>query len=221
MRWDKILAANAAQAWAPEQQRRRDQMTRLLFELTRNTSGEDRDEQEPAGNLAPRAAPEPIERPIPDPVPAAESLQRTETEAPERPAPGLLPAGEPVQTAAEPPGDAKPDPAAEPAPETASESASQPVIYGIHLASFSNQANAHRSWTQLQAQHPDLLNRQDPGPTLRRAERPRDFRKGDRRALRHSRRRPGGLPRPAAPRAILRRPAARLSRRRVTSCGRG
>lgn len=40
-RWDRVLAANAGHAWAATQQARRDQMTRILFELTRRERGED------------------------------------------------------------------------------------------------------------------------------------------------------------------------------------
>lgn len=39
-RWDSILAANAGQAWVPEQQTRRDRMARLLFEQTRRARDE-------------------------------------------------------------------------------------------------------------------------------------------------------------------------------------
>lgn len=149
-RWDKILAANAAQPWAPEQQRRRDQMTRLLFEQTRKTPAEDMDGPETAGDPSVRTATEASERPAPDPAPAAEPVPRNAAEAPERPTPGLVLAGEPVQTAAAPPGEATPEPAPELAPELAA--------YGIHLASFGSEVNARRGWKELQAQHPDLLD---------------------------------------------------------------
>jgi len=39
-RWDSILAANAGQAWVPEQQTRRDRMARLLFDETRRSRDE-------------------------------------------------------------------------------------------------------------------------------------------------------------------------------------
>ena len=39
-RWDRILVANAGQAWARDQQTRRDRMTRLLFEQTRQARDE-------------------------------------------------------------------------------------------------------------------------------------------------------------------------------------
>ena len=161
-RWDKILAANAAEAWAPEQQRRRDQMTRLLFEQTRKTPAKDMDGPETAGEPSAASAAEAIEPPAPAPVSVAEPVQRTAAQAPERPAPGLSPAGEAAQSAAAPAGQATPEPAPESAPESPPESppgpASEQTTYGIHLASFSSDANARRSWTLLQAQYPDLLD---------------------------------------------------------------
>lgn len=39
-RWDKVLVANVDQAWVREQQRLRDEMTRLLFEQTRRARDE-------------------------------------------------------------------------------------------------------------------------------------------------------------------------------------
>lgn len=127
-RWDKILSANAGQDWAAERQRRRDQMTRLLFERTRKTPAEGTDGEEPAGLSAPRLA----------------------AEASERPVPQLAPAGEPVHGAAAPEVVA----AGEPVPQSAP--------YGIHLASYRNEANARKSWKEMQAQHPDLLKGKTP-----------------------------------------------------------
>ena len=53
---------------------------------------------------------------------------------------------------------AKPFAARAPAPDLAPEAQPDPTAYGIHLASFGSEANARKSWTQLQARHPDLLD---------------------------------------------------------------
>ncbi len=39
-RWDRIIVANAGQAWVRDQQTRRDRMPRLLFEQTRQKRDE-------------------------------------------------------------------------------------------------------------------------------------------------------------------------------------
>lgn len=131
-RWDKILATNAAQDWAAERQRRRDLMTRLLFEQTRKTPAEGADGEEAVGQSAPRVAAEASERPVPQLAPAATT------------------SSVPLQSAAAPEVVAADEPAPQPAPQSAP--------YGIHLASYRNEANARKSWQEIQAQYPDLLN---------------------------------------------------------------
>ena len=113
-------------------------MTRLLFEQSRESPADGSDGAEsPAVPSAPTAADAGAHLP----QAAAEPAPVPKAEADESPLPKLLPAGEPVQTAAAQP-DAPPEPAA----------------YGIHLASFGSEANARKSWLQLQAQFPDLLS---------------------------------------------------------------
>ncbi len=115
-RWDKVLIANAGQPWVREQQTMRDQMTRLLFERTREASAEGAGVEQRTGDLAPGRAE----------LPAASSSLT------------LAPAEGPTRSAAE--------------------LTIEPGRYGIHLASFSNEANALSGWAALKARYPDHLN---------------------------------------------------------------
>jgi hypothetical protein len=127
-RWDKVLIANAGQPWVREQQTLRDQMTRLLFERTRKASAEGAGVEQQTGDLAAGRA----ERPA-----ASPSL-------------ALAPAQGPAEAPAEAP--------AEGPAEAPAELAIEPGRYGIHLASFSNEANAVSGWAALKARYPDHLN---------------------------------------------------------------
>jgi len=79
-RWDRTLAANAGEPWAAEQQSRRDQMTRLVFEQTREPPADGQDAEDPASG--------------PDPATPAQTAEQPEL--------AVEPAGEPVQNAAAP-----------------------------------------------------------------------------------------------------------------------
>ncbi len=119
-RWDKILIANAGQPWVREQQTIRDQMTRLLFERTREASTEGAGVEQQTGDLAPGPA---------EPPAASSSL-------------ALAPAEGPTEGPT----------------RSAAELTIEPGRYGIHLASFSNEANALSGWAALKARYPDHLN---------------------------------------------------------------
>ena len=123
-RWDKVLIANAGQPWVPEQQTRRDRMTRLLFERTREASAEGAGVEQQTGDLAPGPTVGPA---------ASSSLALAPAEGPAE-----APAEAPARSAAEP--------------------TIEPGRYGIHLASFSNEANAVSGWAALKARYPDHLN---------------------------------------------------------------
>jgi hypothetical protein len=131
-RWDKVLIANAGQPWVREQQTMRDRMTRLLFERTREASAEGAGVEQQSGDLAPGPT---------DPPAANSSL-------------ALAPAEGPTEAPAEGPTEAP----AEGPTEAPAELTIEPGRYGIHLASFSNEANALSGWAALKARYPDHLN---------------------------------------------------------------
>ena len=131
-RWDKVLIANAGQPWAREQQTRRDRMTRILFERTRKASAEGAGVEQQAGDLAPGTAVGSTLGPA-----ASSSLALAPAEGPAE-APAEASAEAPARSAAEP--------------------TIEPGRYGIHLASFSNEANAVSGWAALKARYPDHLN---------------------------------------------------------------
>jgi hypothetical protein len=136
--WDAILAANAGQAWAAAQQPRRDQMTRMLFEVTRSESGEPAGEAALLSDLAPAAESEPIDRPATVPTRDGDSAS-------------------PAKVAALP----KQNGAAKEKARTTAENAAavdEAGAYGLHLASYSNEADARSGWNTLQTQYPDVLN---------------------------------------------------------------
>lgn len=142
--WDAILAANADQAWAAEQQPRRDQMTRMLFEVTRNERGEAAGEKALLSDLAPAGESEPIERPASAQAPAGDGALPAEVAAlPEQN--GASPNGPRAEEARAPALDAA----------TAANGAGS---YGIHLASYGSEASARNGWATLQTQYPDVLN---------------------------------------------------------------
>jgi SPOR domain len=137
--WDKILVDNAGQAWAEEQQSRRDQMTRILFDVTRTEEGEAAGAGERMGDLAPAG----------DDLPSAQT-SHLPTPAEDVAAPPATPEAPAEDVAA---------PAATPVAPV--KDAATPVDgargYGIHLASYTNEANARSGWAILQARYPDLL----------------------------------------------------------------
>jgi hypothetical protein len=141
--WDAILAANADQAWAAAQQPRRDQMTRMLFEVTRSERGQAAGAEALLSDLAPAAESEPIERPASAQAPAGDGASPAEVEA------------LPKQNGASVKGAATEE-ARAPAEDAAAVDGAGG--YGLHLASYSREADARSGWATLQTQYPDLLH---------------------------------------------------------------
>jgi hypothetical protein len=133
--WETILAANAGQAWATEQQARRDRMTRILFEEIRVERGEAAGAAKPADDRARTGA---------DPSAGPSALDL---------APAAAPVGKVVPAAEAPAAPAAP---VAPVAETAVP-ADGSGAYGIHLASYGSEADARSGWAALQGLYPDLL----------------------------------------------------------------
>jgi hypothetical protein len=133
--WDKILTANAGQPWAAEQQARRDQMTRMLFQVTRRERGEGATAQ--SRETGTQAG---VENGAPEN--GAENGASPDAAADPPAADGVLGALAP---------------AAAPIRETPANGVNGAAGYGIHLASYGDEADARDGWAALQSRYPDLL----------------------------------------------------------------
>jgi len=144
--WDNILSANAGQSWAAEQQARRDQMTRILFQVTRRERGEAAGAAAQTRETGPEAGSDngvengPEAGPKTGAKPAAENGANPDAENGAPAADGVLGALAP---------------AAAPIRETPAPAADG---YGIHLASYGDEADARSGWAALKSRYPDLLD---------------------------------------------------------------